>query len=47
MYRMSEILINELRSGNLGRVTLETSAMTETEEVTVAEQRLATEEKNR
>lgn len=30
-YRMSEILINELRSGTLGRITLETPAMREDE----------------
>ena len=44
-YRMSEILINELRSGKLGRITLETPEMTESEELVVAEQRLAAEEK--
>ena len=44
-YRMSEILINELRSAKLGRITLETPAMTEAEELIVAEQRLAAEEK--
>ena len=46
-YRMSEILINELRSGKLGRITLETPAMTEAEEIIVAEQRLAAEEKKK
>ena len=44
-YRMSEILINELRSAKLGRITLETPAMSEAEELVVAEQRLAAEEK--
>lgn len=44
-YRMSEILINELRSGTLGRITMETPAMMEIEEAIVAEQRLAAEEK--
>ena len=44
-YRMSEILINELRSAKLGRITLETPAMSEAEELIVAEQRLAAEEK--
>ena len=31
-YRMSEILINELCSSKLGRITLETLAMSEAEE---------------
>ena len=44
-YRMSEILINELRSGKLGNITLETPEMTEAEEIVVAEQRVAAEEK--
>ncbi len=44
-YRMSEILINELRSGTLGRISMETPLMRETEEAMVAEQRLAAEEK--
>ena len=44
-YRMSEILINELRSGKLGDITLETPTMTEVEELVVAEQRIAAEEK--
>ena len=42
---MSEILINELRSGKLGNITLETPEMTEAEEIVVAEQRVAAEEK--
>ena len=47
-YRMSEILINELRSGKLGRITLETPAMTEVNRnYFVAEQRLAAEEKKK
>lgn len=44
-YRMSEILINELRSGTLGRITLETPEMMALEEIVVAEQRLAAEAK--
>ncbi len=44
-YRMSEILINELRSGTLGRISMETPEMREAEEAVVAEQRLAAEEK--
>ncbi len=44
-YRMSEILVNELRSGTLGRITMETPAMMEIEEGVVAEQRLAAEAK--
>ncbi|MDO5770313.1 MAG: ribosome biogenesis GTPase YlqF [Psychrobacter sp.] len=44
-YRMSEILVNELRSGTLGRITLETPAMRESEEVMVAELRAAAEVK--
>jgi ribosome biogenesis GTPase A len=44
-YRMSEILINELRSGTLGRISMETPEMRETEEAMVAEQRLALEAK--
>jgi len=46
-YRMSEILINELRSGTIGRITLETPAMRDAEEIVVAEQRLAAEEKKK
>ena len=46
-YRMSEILINELRSAKIGRITLETPAMIEAEEIVVAEQRLAAEEKRK
>ena len=42
---MSEILINELRSGTLGRVSLETPAMREAEEAIVAQQRLDDEER--
>lgn len=34
-YRMSEILVNELRSGTLGRISLETPEMREKEEVMV------------
>ena len=44
-YRMSEILINELRSGTLGRISLETPEMREAEEAIVAEQRIADEER--
>lgn len=44
-YRMSEILVNELRSGTLGRISLETPEMREAEETVVAEQRLALEAK--
>lgn len=44
-YRMSEILVNELRSGTLGRISLETPAMRETEEVMVAGLLAAAEEK--
>ena len=44
-YRMSEILINELRSGTLGRITLETPEMMAAEEKVVAEQRIAAEAK--
>ena len=44
---MSEILINELRSAKLGRITLETPAMSETEKIVVAEQHLVAEEKRR
>lgn len=44
-YRMSEILVNELRSGTLGRITLETPEMMAVEEDVVAEQRLAAEAK--
>ncbi|MEC5210600.1 ribosome biogenesis GTPase A [Psychrobacter sp. PL15] len=44
-YRMSEILINELRSGTLGRISMETPEMREVEEGVVAEQRLALEAK--
>ncbi|WP_201586894.1 ribosome biogenesis GTPase YlqF [Psychrobacter jeotgali] len=44
-YRMSEILINELRSGTLGRITLEKPEMMAAEEAVVAEQRLAAEAK--
>lgn len=44
-YRMSEILINELRSGTLGRITLETPEMMALEEEVVAQQRLEAEAK--
>jgi ribosome biogenesis GTPase A len=44
-YRMSEILVNELRSGTLGRISLETPAMREEEEVMVAGLLAAAEEK--
>lgn len=44
-YRMSEILVNELRSGTLGRITLETPEMRETEEIMVEEMRVAAEAK--
>ncbi len=46
-YRMSEILINELRSGTLGRITLETPEMMVLEEEVVAQQRLEAEEKKK
>ena len=46
-YRMSEILINELRDGTLGRISLETPDMREAEEAVVAEQRIALEEKKK
>ena len=45
IYRMSEILVNELRSGTIGRISLETPEMREAEEAVVAEQRIALEEK--
>ena len=45
IYRMSEILVNELRSGTIGRISLETPDMREAEEAVVAEQRIALEEK--
>ncbi|MGP5134903.1 hypothetical protein [Psychrobacter sp.] len=35
---MSEILINELRSAKLGRITLETPAMSEAEEKRIAKE---------
>ena len=44
-YRMSEILINELRSGQLGRITLETPAMREEEDKLVEALRAQAEEK--
>lgn len=44
-YRMSEILINELRSGQLGRITLETPAMREEEDKFVEQLRVQAEEK--
>ncbi|PNK60565.1 ribosome biogenesis GTPase YlqF [Psychrobacter sp. FDAARGOS_221] len=44
-YRMSEILINELRSGTLGRITLETPAMREEEDKLVEQLRAQAEEK--
>lgn len=37
LHKVSEILLNELRSGTLGRITLETPEMIEKEEVVVAE----------
>ena len=46
-YRMSEILVNELRSGTIGRISLETPDMREAEEEVVAEQRIALEEKKK
>lgn len=46
-YRMSEILINELRDGTLGRISLETPEMREAEEAVVAEQRIALEKKKK
>ena len=47
IYRMSEILVNELRSGTIGRISLETPTMREAEEAVVAEQRIAIEEKKK
>lgn len=47
IYRMSEILINELRDGTLGRISLETPDMREAEEAVVAQQRIAAEEKKK
>ena len=44
-YRMSEILVNELRSGTLGQITLETPAMREKEEIMVEELRAEAEAK--
>lgn len=44
-YRMSEILVNELRSGTLGRITLETPKMREVELVLVEEIRTQAEAK--
>lgn len=44
-YKMSEILINELRDGIIGRITMETPAMREEEEQMVAELRAAAEAK--
>ncbi len=44
-YRMSEILVNELRNGTLGRITLETPEMMVAEEAVIAEQRIAAEAK--
>ncbi len=46
-YRMSEILVNELRSGMIGRISLETPEMREAEEAVVAEQRLADAERKK
>ncbi len=37
LHKVSEILLNELRSANLGRITLETPAMMEVETIEVAE----------
>jgi len=44
-YRMSEILINELRSGQLGRITLETPAMRIEEDKLVEQLRAEAEER--
>ena len=44
-YKMSEILINELRDGIIGRITMETPQMREEEEVMVAGLRAAAEAK--
>lgn len=44
-HKMSEILINELRDGTLGRITLETPQMREAEEEMVAELRVLAEAK--
>lgn len=44
-YRMAEMLINELRSGTLGRITLETPAMRDEEYKLVEELRAQAEEK--
>lgn len=38
LHKVSEILINELRNGTLGQITLETPAMMEKEKIEVAEQ---------
>ena len=45
MQRISEILINELRSGTIGRISMETPEMREQEEVLVAEIRAKAEAK--
>ena len=37
LHKICEVLINELRSGKLGRITLETPAMVEQEEILMAE----------
>ncbi|WP_108652876.1 ribosome biogenesis GTPase YlqF [Dongshaea marina] len=44
-HKMSELLINELRDGSLGAITLETPEMREQEELVVAEVRAAAEAK--
>ena len=44
-YRMSEILVNELRSGQLGRITLETPEMRVEEDTLVEALRAQAEEK--
>jgi ribosome biogenesis GTPase A len=37
LHKICEVLINELRSGKLGRITLETPVMIEQEEIAMAE----------
>jgi len=44
-HKMSEILINELRDAIIGRITMETPAMRDEEEIMVAELRAAAEAK--
>lgn len=46
LHKVSEILINELRSGILGRITLETPAMAEQEKIEVEKARMIKEAKD-